>query len=315
MQVRQQMSAASDRTAARQQVSATVLFADICGSTRLFEEHGDWQGRQIESRVLELLKAKTAEFDGTVIKTIGDEIMSRFPDAERALNAARAMHAVLKEDTSLLEFNIAVKIGLQHGEVLVEQGDLFGDAVNVAARMVSLARADQIITTRETVCGLSTDAEQMTRSLGRSRIRGKQDAVEIVEVIWQEPGGLTQVVSLEQQEELHSLPFVRLVLEYRGASFEVVPGSRLFTIGRGERNNLVVDQDLVSRSHADIEFRHGKFILVDGSTNGTYLLLKSGARFFVQREEFTLHDRGTICLGRLVAEDAPHLIHFQCLQP
>ena len=143
MQVRKQMSAASDRTAARQQVSATVLFADICGSTRLFEEHGDWQGRQIESRVLELLKAKTAEFDGTVIKTIGDEIMSRFPDAERALSAARAMHAVLKEDTSLLEFNIAVKIGLQHGEVLVEQGDLFGDAVNVAARMVSLARADQ----------------------------------------------------------------------------------------------------------------------------------------------------------------------------
>jgi adenylate cyclase len=77
----------------------------------------------------------------------------------------------------------------------------------------------------------------------------------------------------------------------------------------------VVDQDLVSRTHADIEFRQGKFILVDGSTNGTYLLLENGSRFFVQREEFTLHDRGIICLGQVVAENDPDLIHYQCVQP
>lgn len=315
MKLRDQMSAPGSRRAAGQQMSATVLFADICRSTRLFEEHGDWLARQIETRVLDLLKAKTSEFDGAVIKTIGDELMSRFPDAERALKAACEMHMAVKEDATLQEFDIAVKIGLQHGPILIESDDLFGDAVNVAARMVSLAKADQIITTRETVRQLPDDLEQMTRSLGWSRVRGKQDEIEIVEVIWQESSSLTQLVSVEQQEELRSLLFARLVLEYRGKTFEVTPGSHVFSIGRGDRNTLVVDQDLVSRTHADIEFRQGKFILVDGSTNGTYLLLENGSHFFVQREEFTLHDRGIICLGQVVADDDPDLIHYECIQP
>ncbi len=315
MKLRDQMSAPSNRKAAHQQISATVLFADMCGSTRLFEEQGDWQARQIESRVLDLLKARTAEFGGTVIKTIGDEIMSRFPDATRALNAACEMHTAIKEDPLLIEFDIAVKIGLQHGPVLVEQDDLFGDAVNVAARMVALAKADQIITTRETVRQLPADLEQMTRSLGWSRVRGKIEELEIIEVIWQESSNLTQLVSIDQQDELRGLLFARLILRYRGASFEVLPNSHVFSIGRGDRNNLVVDQDLVSRTHADIEFRQGKFILVDGSTNGTYLLLENGSRFFVQREEFTLHDRGIICLGQTVADNDPDLIHYECIQP
>ncbi|MBL8394538.1 MAG: adenylate/guanylate cyclase domain-containing protein [Candidatus Accumulibacter sp.] len=315
MRTRKQMSTPGDLAAGHPPTLATVLFADICGSTRLFEEYGDWQARQIESRILETLKARTVEFDGSVIKTIGDEIMCRFADAARAFAAACEMHRAIKDDLSLLEFDIAVKIGLQHGPVLVEADDLFGDAVNVASRMVSLAKADQIITTRETARRLPEDLQQMTRSLGRSRVRGKLDELEIVEVIWQEPGSVTQVVSLEQHDELRRQLFARLLLEYQGKSHQVLPGAQPFTIGRGERNDLVVDQDLVSRTHADIEFRQGKFILVDGSTNGTYLLLDNGARFFVQREEFTLHDQGVICLGQAVAEGDLHLIRFRCAQP
>jgi len=235
MKVPKQISAAGDRTAVRQQISATVLFADICGSTRLFEKYGNLQARQIESRVLELLKAKTAEFDGKVVKTIGDEIMSRFADAARALQAACEMHSTIKDDAYLLEFDIAVRIGLQHGPVLVEQSDLFGDAVNVAARMVALAKADQIITTRETVRQLPDNLELMTRSLGWSRVRGKLDELEIVEVIWQEPSSLTQLVSIEQQDEVRSLLFARLILEYHNKTYEVMPDSHIFTIGRGDR--------------------------------------------------------------------------------
>ncbi|QQS55221.1 MAG: adenylate/guanylate cyclase domain-containing protein [Candidatus Competibacteraceae bacterium] len=301
-----------DRAASQRQVAAAILFADICGSTRLFEKHGDWRARQIETRVLEVLTAGTVAHDGVVIKTIGDEIMSRFASAQQAVRAACEMHRVLKEDKDLAELNIAVKIGLHYGPVLVEKGDLFGDAVNVAARMVALAKADQIITTRETVACLPTDLAQMTRDLGRSWVRGKQDEMDIVEIIWHDSSSLTQMAS-GGQEELRGLLFARLVLDYRERTIEVVPGSQTFTMGRGERNNLVVDRELVSRSHADIEFRQGKFILVEHSTNGTYLLLENGARFFVRREEFALHDCGVICLGQAVADDNPDLIHYQCV--
>ena len=302
----------TDRGAAHQQVAATVLFADICGSTRLFEQYGDVRAREIETRVLDALTAKTSAHGGEVIKTIGDEIMSRFADAELAVRAACEMHQALKDDPELARLNIAIKIGLHYGPVLVEKNDVFGDAVNVAARMVSLSKADQIITNRETVEQLPEEIARMTRSLGQSQVRGKQEEIEICEVIWQDTTSLTQMASGQHQEELRNLLFARLVLEYRGKTLELAATTQTFTMGRNERNSLVVDRELVSRSHADIEFRQGKFILVDHSTNGTYLLLENGARFFVRREEFTLHDRGVICLGQAVADHNPDLIYYQC---
>ena len=305
-------TALEDQAVSQRQVMAAILFADICGSTRLFEKYGDRRARQIETRVLDVLISGTVAHDGVVIKTIGDEIMSRFASAQQAVNAACEMHRALKEDQELAALNIAVKIGLHYGSVLVEKGDLFGDAVNVAARMVTLAKADQIITTRETAVCLPADLTQMTRDLGRSWVRGKQDEVDIVEIIWLESTSLTQMAS-GGQEELRSLLFARLILDYRGRTIEVVPSSQIFTMGRGERNNLVVDRELVSRSHADIEFRQGKFILMEHSTNGTYLLLENGARFFVRREEFALHDCGVICLGQAISDGDPDLIRYRCV--
>ena len=157
-----------------QQVSATILFADICGSTRLFEQYGDVQARLIETRVLDKLTEETGVYGGVVIKTIGDELMCRFPSAEQAVKAACDMHRAIKNDPGLVKLNMAIKIGLHHGPVLVENNDVFGDAVNVAARMVSLSKADQIITTGETVGFLYDELRQITRNLGRSSVRGKQ---------------------------------------------------------------------------------------------------------------------------------------------
>lgn len=302
-----------DPVAPQQQVAASVLFADICGSTRLFEEYGDLRARQIETRVLDAFAARTAARDGTVIKTIGDEIMSRFPDAEQAVRAACEMHRAVKEDPMLAELGIACKIGLHYGPVLLENNDVFGDAVNVAARMVSLSKADQIITTRETVGNLPADLGQITRSIGLSWVRGKQDEMELFEVIWQDSNCLTQMSS-GAQEALRSLFYSRLILEHRGRRFELMPSAQAFTMGRGERSSLMVDRDLVSRSHADIQFRQGKFVLADHSTNGTYLLLDNGARFFVRREEFALYDRGVISLGQVVLDNNPDLIRYQCIQ-
>jgi class 3 adenylate cyclase len=300
----------------RQQIAVTVLFADICGSTQLFEQYGDWRARQIESRVLTLLSSETLKFGGAVIKTIGDEIMSRFPTAEHGVKAACQMQEAVSTDPALSQLNIAIKIGLHHGLVLVEQNDVFGDAVNVAARMVSQAKADQIIISRETIRFLSEKLERMTRSLGWSRVRGKQEEMEIFEVIWQEETtGLTQLFRGNKQEELRHLLSGKIILEYRQQKLELEPSAQLFSMGRGHRNHLIVDQEMVSRSHADIQFRQGKFILIDHSTNGTYVLLENGANFFLRREEFTLLEQGCICLGQAITADTTDLIRFQCVRP
>jgi adenylate cyclase len=295
-----------------QQDEATLLFADICGSTGLFEKYGDLRARQIETRALDLLAACTVAHQGTVIKTIGDEIMSRFPGAELGMSAACEMQQGVKDDPVLAELGIAIRIGLHHGPVLAEKDDVFGDAVNVAARMVALAKADQIITTRETINCLAADVRRTTRSLGRSWVRGKQNEMEIAEVIWYESGSLTQMSDGETQKILRNQLYARLLLGYRGQNIELAPSAQAFNIGRGPKNDLVVDRELVSRSHAAIEFRQGKFILKDNSTNGTYLLLENGARFFVRREEFTLHEKGVICLGQAAFEQNPDIICYEC---
>ncbi len=305
-------STSSKPATARQQDQATLLFADICGSTGLFERYGDLRARQIETLVLDLLAARTIAHQGTVVKTIGDEIMSRFPDAETGISAACEMQQGIKDDPVLAELSIAIRIGLHHGPVLVENNDVFGDAVNVAARMVTLAKADQIITTRETVSHLSADSRQITRGLGRSWVRGKQNEMEIAEVIWYESGSLTQMSDGETQKILRNQLYARLMLDYRDRNISLAPSTQAFTIGRGPKNDLVVERELVSRSHAAIEFRQGKFILKDNSTNGTYLLMENGARFFVRREEFTLHERGVICLGQAAFEQNPDIIRYEC---
>lgn len=295
-----------------QQEMATLLFADICGSTGLFEKYGDVRARQIESRVLDLLAARTTTHHGAVIKTIGDEIMSCFPAAASGVQAACDMQEGIKNDPVLVDLNIAIRIGLHHGPVLAEKNDVFGDAVNVAARMVALAKADQIITTRETVGCLPPDLQQMTRGLGRSWVRGKQDEMEIVEVIWYESTSLTQMSDVETQKILRNKLYARLLLVYRGQDIELMPSAQPFNIGRGPRNDLVIDRELVSRSHAIIESRQGKFILADHSTNGTYLMLENGSRFFVRREEITLHDQGIICLGQAAFDENPDIIRYEC---
>jgi adenylate cyclase len=309
------ISRISNRSASDQQILATVLMADSGGGARLVEKYGAQRARQIEARVLDVLTAKTDAYGGVVIKTVGDEIMSCFPDAEAAVRAACEIHPAIKDDPALIGLNIPFKNGLHHGQVLVEEDKVFGDAVNVAARMLALAEADQIITTRETAGLLPADLEQMARNLGKSWAPGKQDEMEIIEIIWRDSTSQAQETQVfSYQQVLINLLFARLFLEYRGRSIELVPDHRVFTIGRSRENDLVINGGLVSRSHATIEFRQGKFILVDQSANGTHLLLKDGARIFLRREEFTLHDRGIISLGPIISEQDPDIIHYSVIQ-
>ncbi|MFO1422555.1 MAG: adenylate/guanylate cyclase domain-containing protein [Candidatus Competibacteraceae bacterium] len=301
----------NDRSASPREALATVLFADS-GSTRLFEKYGAQRGRQIEIQILDVFTTRIGAQGGVVVKAAGDEIMSCFPDPEQAVQAACEIQRALKENSALVGLNIPVKIGLHHGPVLVEEDKIFGDAVNIAARMCALAKTDQIITTQETVGLLPTSLGQMTRNLGQSWVPGKQHEMEIIEIIWRDSTSQTQVVAY--QEALMKLLFARLFLEYRGRNIELVPDHRVFKIGRGIGNDLVVSREQVSRSHATIEFRQGKFILVDQSANGTHLLLENGARIFLRREEFTLHDRGTIFLAPIVSEQDPDIIRYSVIQ-
>ena len=129
---------------ARNTANLAIVFADISGSTRLYETLGDAIARELVSQCLELMTVQITRFDGTVIKTIGDEIMCTFPTAERATESSMGMQEAITEDLPDINPNMpstmTIRIGLHFGSVILEGGDVFGDAVNVAARMAGLAK-------------------------------------------------------------------------------------------------------------------------------------------------------------------------------
>lgn len=292
----------------------SILFADVAGSTGLYERMGDQAARELLSRVINLLDRLTREHDGTVIKTIGDEIMCTFPEAHLAAEAAWGMQESL---TSGAAGDDApdIKVGFHHGPVIAESGDVYGDAVNVAARIVGEAKGRQIMTTGTTMEVLGDDYYDSARLIDRASVKGRDEVVEIFELLWEEdeddvtvmPGSIGVGTGGGGSEE------PRLRIEFQGQTLELGGDRRQITLGRGTGNDLVVADSRASRTHVILKFANGKFMVVDQSTNGTFVATEDGQHFPLRREEFPLFGQGFISLGHEVDKDDAHVVRFTCL--
>jgi adenylate cyclase len=288
----------------------TILFADVSGSTRLFETKGDVEARRLIAAVLDALSIVCVGHGGRVIKTIGDEIMCTLPTAMAGLLAACDMQRKMSRDINFVRENLAVRIGFHHGNALEENGDVFGDAVNVAARMTSLAKREQIVSTAATVNGLTGTRLPETRSLGRARVSGKLLPIEIVDVVWQEDtSGMTMVQSAIRMGDAAPAG-AKLTLRHRGKLIELTENSEPFMMGREVSNNLVVEADWVSRTHAQIEYKRGHFMITDRSTNATYVCIGQDPELRLHRDEVHLRTSGSISMGQAAAANTHDLIHF-----
>lgn len=279
----------------------TILFADIAGSTRLYDTFGDFKARELISECLALLKKLAVENDGSVVKTIGDEVMCTFLTPDHAADTARQMHEEISFDPKMQQANIHLRIGFHHGEVICEPEDVFGDAVNVAARMVALAKSDQIITNKDTLSLMKLSLRRRARIVDRTRVRGKDDPVEIHELIWGKPEQMTMTSSFTE-ELIASLTSEKdyLQVRYQRTRILVDHERPILTMGRGVANHLIIDHPLVSRMHARIELQRNRFVLIDQSTNGTFLQPLGQAATLLRRDAIQLEGEGVIGLGQKV---------------
>jgi len=290
----------------------TILFADVAGSTRLFETKGDVEARRLTSMVLDALAIIAQQYGGRVIKTIGDEVMCTIPTALDGLLAARDMQRKMARDINFVRDSLAIRIGLHYGPALEENGDVYGDAGNPARGMARLAKREQIVTTASTVTDVGTKAPE-TRSLGRARVSGKLLPIEIVDVVWQEDtSGMTMVQSAIRLSDIQGAAPAKnkLKLRHRGNLIELTEDSEPFMMGREASNNLQVEADWVSRTHAQIEFKRGHFMICDRSTNATYVTIGQDQELRVHRDELHLRKTGTISMGQSAAINTHDLIHF-----
>jgi adenylate cyclase len=305
------MTNVKDTTPTNTSQEKTVLFADISGSTRLYEALGDARAFAAINGCLDILRRLTAAHSGRVVKTIGDEIMAVFPDVVSAVQAACEMQHVVSAQAPIDNACVSIRIGFHFGPVLQSSGDgdVFGDTVNIAARMAEIAKAQQIITTGATVSMLPPIMRASTRTFNALSIKGRTDDIEVREVIWQESDEMTMMVGNTFTPKTTE-PSLQLI--HHGAKFIVDAEHPSIMIGRDEQADIVIQDRKASRMHAKIERRRDKFVFVDLSSNGSYILVKGEAEVQLRREEFVLRESGSISLGHPYKKDPTEIIEFFC---
>ena len=278
-------------------LEVAILFADVVGSTQLYDKFGDTKASETVAVCLDVMKEATHQYNGTVIKTIGDEVMSTFPSVDEAMGAAVLMQSRISAESRQDErIPVSIRVGCHYGPVVQEQNDIFGAAVHTANRMTSQAKAKQIVISGETVEMMSKKMQDQTRQIDVATVRGKMDEVALYELLWNPEEATSMLPTIEW--ESRGKKASRLVLTFRDQNVEISDKRKGVTMGRAEDNDLVVKGNLISRIHAKVELRRGKFILIDQSTNGTFLQNLQGDETFIRRDSTELHGEGTIGLGR-----------------
>lgn len=272
-----------------------VLFVDIVGSTALYEALGDAEAHRAVTATLRRLQQTVAAHGGLVIKTLGDELMCRFAKASDALLAAEAMQT----DQAGKGSNLGLRIAFHGGEVLHHEGDLFGDAVNLAARLAALAKPGQILTSQCTADLLDAWMRHATRPVGSATVKGRLQPVELVEALWDRSAELTLIdggmTASSATRQSANAPRLELRL---GGQEQVMDARRpRLTFGRDEANDLVIVAAGVSRLHGRIECKGAHFHLQDLSSNGTVIRRPDGLDTLLLRNEHVLQGNGFIQCG------------------
>ena len=289
--------------------NCAILFADVSGSTSLYEKLGDQRALAAVESVLAELRKSIASQRGRVIKTIGDQVMAVLPSADAAMQAACDMQQRVAAIPPIEKLRLAIRAGFHFGPAIEERGDFFGDAVNTAARMAGLAKGGQIITSGPTVAALSPLLREATRDLDAMAVKGKQDEIRIFEVIWQDSDDMTTMAVRDPQPVAHEST---LTLRYGGNTLTLGTAQPSASLGRDAANDLVVADKMASRVHCKIECRRGKFFLADQSTNGTYVTIEGDAEILLKREQLMLRGRGSISLGHTARAPDAEIVSYNC---
>ena len=299
----------------------TVLFADLRGSTALYETLGNTEATTVVTRSVSLIAQIVSTSGGVVVKTLGDGLMAVFADSASAVVAADEMHDSLDRivppnanSPQGMSFTPVLKlqVGLAHGEVIEMSGDCFGDAVNVAARLLDHAGDNETLATASVLEGLADDLKMRFRSLDKVQLRGRVEPVHVHLLEGRRFGDTAATAYGELMPNLEPegirLIWLDMNRVYAGPSLPVV-------LGRSPQVTYCIDDSRVSRSHARIDWHGGAFQLTDLSYNGTYVRFSNDSEIVaLRRGTCTLHGSGMVGLGATLTDPTAPCVRFEILK-
>lgn len=290
-----------------------VLFADVSGSTALYEQHGDAIARADLSKCIQLLADVSNGLGGETIKTIGDEIMCAFEDPIKAALTAAEMQAALykaSEDGEFKMGNLRIKIGWHFGAVSWRGDELVGEAPVTAQQVIGHAKADEILTSRQTIDALPPAMFPNWHTIDRIEAEAWDGELEVCKILWEQTGEETQISSIPMAQMIPKK--AELTLHYAGTTFRLDAQQTRCRIGRGKSADLRVNGNFTSRQHAEVTYRNGRFYLRDESVNGIVVVDAEGKLKWLRREEDVLTGSGVIGFGAAPDDDPDGSVQFEC---
>jgi adenylate cyclase len=284
-----------------------VIFAGLIGAGELYARAGEVAAREAIGRSLEKLGQAATSCGARVIKRIGGRLMVVAASADAAARAAAAMHLAAGDLPAPGSTRLALGVGFHCGPVIQEGGDVFGNTVNLAARLVERAARGQILLAAETAAALDPLHRGSMRRLSSTPVKGRSEELALCELLWR----ADEAATLYPLDAAAKPPRARLRLEYRGRKLLLRRSLEALTIGRDARCALVVADRYASREHCIIQRRDDDFVLLDKSTNGTFVTLEGEGELLVEREELTLRKHGWISLG-IPRSAAGEAVEFFC---
>ncbi|MBS0294564.1 MAG: adenylate/guanylate cyclase domain-containing protein [Proteobacteria bacterium] len=298
---------------------ATVVFADMTGSTALYEALGNEGAAAVVAPLTQAMGACMQRHGGRVVKNLGDGVLGLFTEPGPAVLAAAAMMREYRQWISPQAqlSQVAIHIGLASGEVVEVDGDCYGDAVNVAARLCERADAAEIWASESVVAGLRAPQGMSFVRLGHLDIRGKAERLVTYQVEWRTEDRSDRTVHAELRSDMAAL----VEMETCPAQIQLSwPGAhRLFSsaevpvnVGRAPDSHLCIADPRVSRVHARLEWQRGAFVLTDLSSFGTWVRFDdSEAPVPLRRDSCLLHGTGEIALGVPFVDGSASTIGFR----
>ena len=301
-------------------VQATVVFTDLHGSTAVFESLGNARATERVTQITNWIAGQCVSFGGRVVKTLGDGVLVLFSEAEDAVKAVVDLQRQHAKASLAGDVPMPICIGLASGEVEIVDGDCYGDAVNVAARLCDLSGPGQIWANAASLNSVHESPGVTFRILGPINIRGRAEPCTVYQIEWREDaasdfltmqGEIDPVYASGDVDVLgREIELTCLGMSQRFKSFELP-----VTIGRVRTVDFMVNDPRVSRTHARLEWRNGSVMLVDVSSYGSWVKFAgaSGSDLLLRRDECVLHGQGELALGGSFADPSVPMVSFRIL--
>lgn len=299
-------------------VQTTVVFADLYGSTGVFEALGNAKATEVVTQATAWVAQRCSAHGGRVVKFLGDGVLILFEDSTKAVLAVMDLQRSYQQllGRTPPKAYMPLRIGVARGAVEIVADDCYGDAVNIAARLSELTGPHQIWVNSEAVQDGFDLPDERFRPLGPIHIRGRAEPCRVFQVEWQDNLGADQLTinagfeptNLGGRDALG----VHVELRWR----EQRSGFNAFDlplhIGRTHQADFVVSDARVSRTHARLDWRNGSVVLVDLSSFGCWVRFAgSGSNMLLRREECVLHGKGEIALGSSFSDPKAPVVEFE----